>query len=83
MKTILLLAVGIGLGILGLSVYQNPKEAGDAARRGIDAVQGGVEKITRSECVKKFESNTRCYMNKPAAECDSLLVRECGLPGVK
>ncbi len=83
MKTILILVVGISLGVVGYITYKDPKGAADTAKRGIDSVQQGVERISRSECVKNFESRSRCYFNKPAAECDSLLVRECGLPGGK
>ncbi len=81
MKTAIIFVFGITLGVVGYVAYKDPKGAADTAKRGIDSVQQGVERVSRSECVKRFEANSRCYFTKPAAECDSLIVRECGLPG--
>lgn len=80
MRTLLVLFLGVVLGCVGTVMFHNPKVVGEAARSSITSVESTVVDFRRDACVREFNQETQCFQRKPARECDSLIVKKCGLP---
>jgi hypothetical protein len=80
MRLFITFVIGVCLGVLATHVIQDPRGAGDAAKGGINKVQAELEEFQYDSCTREFLAETQCFQNKPAKECDRLIVKRCGTP---